>query len=230
MSIDDSNSIKMNRTLLRLYSTTGIVTGTSTRSETEVSGGGGGTITKGDGNVSFEIKSNTTRYQEIFLLDEENNEHVFNLMDFLVPCRKGNLLTIVGGVEPGEDQGSYISAYNHDTQIMSYDDEILERYFRPKLLSLILYPTSIIITTVIALLIVYSGVTGLEPPSIIGAVFMLIGFIAGIRGGWGIAKMILGKITNKKLETFKINTEWKSLIEGFKQISKENYKVVEAKT
>ncbi|MFV2058969.1 MAG: hypothetical protein ACC707_21120 [Thiohalomonadales bacterium] len=241
MVSEDYKSIRLNNTLLNLHATTGIVAETNTRSETEVSGSGGGGIpnthpgSSSSSPVHFEIKSVTTRYQEFFLIDEDGREHSFNLVDFDITCRKGNLLTVLG-IKPKKDRGPYIAVYNHDTQIMSYDDEILEQYFRSRLLSLILYPTSIIITTVIALLIIAAGdgaaVIALvsEPPSGTGAFFMLIVFIVCIRVGFWIAKIILGKITNKKLKQFKIGADWKSIIEGFKHISKESYKVAETKT
>jgi len=229
MISDNSSSIKINKTKLRLYSTTGIVADTSTRSETEVSGSGGGGIpnthpgSSQSSPVHFEIESNTTRYQDIFLVDQEKCEHAFNLVDFLVPCRKGNLLTMVWGIKPKKEQGPYFAAINHDTKEISYDDEILDEYCRPRLLALVIYPVVTIIITAIILLLVSYGISAMKPPSIIAGVFMLIGFLVGVINGWRLAALILQKMSHKKIDEFKSSADWRSTIDGLVDVNKENF-------
>ncbi len=226
MISDNSNKIKICNTLLQLYSTTGIVASTNTRSETEITGSGG----SGQSSpVHFKIESSTTRYQELFLIDEDNKEHAFNFVDFMVLCRKENLLTIVWGIKRGKNLGPYFAAYNHDTQKISYDNDILGQYCRPRLLPLILYPTLIILGISLGVYIaslIAGGTTGMVAV-IIPAVFTLIGVLVGIKAGWSLSKIILDRVTNKKITKFIMSDNWQSVINDFKHISKEKYKVSE---
>jgi len=235
MISDNLNNIKIYNTLIQLYSTTGIVASTNTRSETEVTGSGGGGVPNvhpGSGQsspVHFKIESNTTRYQELFLIDEENKEHAFNFVDFMVPCRKGNLLTVIWGIKRGKDLGPYFAAYNHDTQEISYDNDILGQYCRPRFLPLILYPTLIILGISLCVYIanlITGGITG-AVAVIIPAVFVLLGVFVGIKAGWRLSKIILDRATNKKITEFIMSDNWQSVINDFKQILKEKHKVSE---
>lgn len=83
-----------------LYEVTGTVQGETTRAETSVSGtvgGGGGAALQGSGYtapVSGQISSVTTRYQTIFLKDDDDEREIaINLVDLAVPCREGHKLT-----------------------------------------------------------------------------------------------------------------------------------------
>ena len=122
---------------------TGTVDSTDTRSETEVSGsfGGGGGMTVGGtgGNmpVSGQVQSKTTRYQNIYLTDEDGKEHAIELVDFLVPCKQGHKLSLYLLFTGGSDWGSYFRAYNHNTgQHYEYTKAARDELF-PKRLFLI---------------------------------------------------------------------------------------------
>jgi hypothetical protein len=89
------------RTLLRkfvIHELTGAVQSETTRSETEVTGHiyGGGTASTYGGTmpVQGKIESKTTRYQTIYLQDEEGSEHAAELVNLVVPCREGHRLTL----------------------------------------------------------------------------------------------------------------------------------------
>lgn len=81
-----------------VYKISGTVGSENTRSETAVSGkiyGGGTNSTYGTtAPVQGEIKSTTTRYQTIFLKEDDGSEHVLELRDLVVPCREGHKLTL----------------------------------------------------------------------------------------------------------------------------------------
>jgi len=81
-----------------VYKLSGTVQSENTRSETEVSGkiyGGGTNSTYGTtAPVHGEIKSETIRYQNIFLKEDDGTEHALELKDLVVPCREGHKLTL----------------------------------------------------------------------------------------------------------------------------------------
>ncbi|MEX0707351.1 MAG: hypothetical protein WD078_05260 [Woeseia sp.] len=93
-----------------------------TRAETEVSGrisGGGGTTYGGTGfaaPVRGSIQSKTTRYQTIFLTDDDGVEHNIQLVNFLVPCKQGQKLTLLMVGPAADDHGHCFRAYNHNTR------------------------------------------------------------------------------------------------------------------
>ncbi|WP_260292783.1 hypothetical protein [Sedimenticola hydrogenitrophicus] len=81
-----------------VYRLSGTVQSENTRSETEVSGkiyGGGTNSTYGTvAPVQGEIKSETIRYQTIFLKEDDGTEHALELVDLVVPCREGHKVTL----------------------------------------------------------------------------------------------------------------------------------------
>ena len=81
-----------------VYRISGTVLSENTRSETEVSGkiyGGGTNSTYGTtAPVQGEIKSETTRFQTIYLKEDNGPEHAIELVDLVVPCREGHKLTL----------------------------------------------------------------------------------------------------------------------------------------
>lgn len=81
-----------------VYKLSGTVQSENTRSETEVSGkiyGGGTNSTYGTtAPVQGEVKSETIRYQTIFLKEDDGTEHALELKDLVVPCREGHKLTL----------------------------------------------------------------------------------------------------------------------------------------
>ena len=101
---------------------TGVVESSETRAETEVKGnisGGGGYSSGGYGSsnpVSGSIESKTTRFQNIFLKDEDGDDHVIELVDFLIPCKEGQKLSLFIVKSGGSLRGPYFRAYNHNTR------------------------------------------------------------------------------------------------------------------
>lgn len=81
-----------------VYKLSGTVQSENTRSETEVTGkiyGGGTNSTYGTtAPVQGEIKSETIRYQTIFLKEDDGTEHALELQDLVVPCREGHKLVL----------------------------------------------------------------------------------------------------------------------------------------
>jgi hypothetical protein len=171
---------------------TGVVESTETRAETEVSGnisGGGGYSSGGYGSsnpVSGSIESKTTRFQNIFLKDEDGDDHVIELVDFLVPCKAGQMLSLFI-VKSGHNlRGPYFRAYNHNTR---------EHYENPKAVSSEMFP--------IRKLVMATG--GLAALFFLGGLFgngggfgngLLSALIAAVVGGiiFGIAGKIVGTI------------------------------------
>lgn len=99
-----------------IFARTGTVDSADVRAETEVSGNisGGGGAYGYSAPVSGSVKSKTTRYQNIYLTDEDGVEHNIELVNFLVPCKQGHKLTMLG-ITAGND-GAYFRAYNHNTR------------------------------------------------------------------------------------------------------------------
>lgn len=234
MNQRDIENIKINGKRLQLFSTTGVVADTNTRSETEVRGSGGGgqpNVHPGSSQSSpihINIESNTTRYQDVFLVDEDNKEHVFNLVDFLVSCRKGNLLSMLWGIKPGKKQGPYLAAYNHNTQDISYNDIALEYFCRPRMLSLIVYPVMILICVILCLIVAGMIPVGDNVAVVIEPFLYLLGALIGIKAGWHISGAIMNSITQSKVNKFKNSKDWLSVIEYFQGISKDKYESVQA--
>jgi hypothetical protein len=126
-----------------IRSVTGKVLDTTTRAETEVHGGGGGgggfsyNGTGGSSAAPIRITSTTTRFTKIFLLDRDQNEHALQLINFDVHCRAGNGLTLVWVIQPGQDNGDFIAAYNHNTREMEFNLAKLAALNTPKWLSIL---------------------------------------------------------------------------------------------
>ncbi len=102
----------------KIHARTGTVDSTDTRSETEVTGNvsGGGGVGGYSSPVSGRVQSKTTRYQNIFLTDDDGVEHNIELVNFLVPCKEGHKLTMLLLTAGSSDSGSYFRAYNHNTR------------------------------------------------------------------------------------------------------------------
>lgn len=117
---------------------TGTIEGSETRAETEVTGnvsGGGGYSSGGTGftaPVSGSVQSKTTRYQNIYLKDEDGDDHTIDLVDFLVPCKEGHKVTFFIAKSAGRAVGPYFYAYNHNTR---------EHYAHDRALRSELFPT-----------------------------------------------------------------------------------------
>lgn len=172
-----------------IYDRTGIVTHTETRSETEVEGsisGGGGYSASGTGYqspVSGRITSKTTRFQNIFLTDDQEKEHTIELQNFLIPCKQDHKLTMFLLTSGGSDTGSYFSAYNHNTR---------ESYDHPKAIRSEMFPTkSFTILLVISFVLLFITMIG-EPDSSFFGTLLLSALGTGLIGipGWLIGAVI----------------------------------------
>jgi|GEM_PF-3581457 len=92
----------------------GVVRGSETRSETEVTG----SISGGADNypVSGSVDSHTSRFQNLFLSDKGGVEHILELEDLLVPCREGHRITAFRVEVTNRKDKPYFMAYNHNTR------------------------------------------------------------------------------------------------------------------
>ncbi len=159
---------------------TGTVNGTETRSETEVTGsisGGGGYASGGTGYtapVSGSVQSKTTRYQTMFLTDEEGREHTVELVDFLVPCKEGHKLSLFLLMTGGANVGSYFRAYNHNTG---------QHYEHTKAVRSEMFPWKIFtaLTALLAVWIFFIGIS--EDGNGFGEVLFITVIVTAIGGG-----------------------------------------------
>lgn len=115
-----------------LHSITGKVLETGKNLETKVHGGGGGGATYGGygGTAPVSIRSTTIVHDQIFLTDEQGNEHSFQLQGFNVACREANLLSVVWAIKKGARQGPYIAVINKTTNCNFFEDKTLQSMFR----------------------------------------------------------------------------------------------------
>ena len=130
MPVQQSYSGKKLMYKFTVFKLSGTVLSENTRSETEVSGkvyGGGTNSTYGTtAPVQGKIESKTTRYQSIFLKDDDGAEHAVELVDLVVPCREGHRLTLW---RLGDDL--WFKAQN-ETTAQSYTYEKLSKLMYPK--------------------------------------------------------------------------------------------------
>lgn len=141
MNANEAKSLVINHKKLNLYLTTGMVADTHTRSETHVYGGGGsgsGYTYQGTGwsaSSPVVINSSVTRHQELFLVDKGGKEHVFNMVDDLVTCRVGQVVTIMWVIKPGKEKGPLIASYNHNLGKLAFYDGNIKNFCYPSSLS-----------------------------------------------------------------------------------------------
>lgn len=156
-----------------IYAHTGVVKHTDTRSETSVEGSyTGGTTTNLGGGVSVSqpghgyVSSKTTNFQNIYLTDDEGNDHTVHLTDFLVACASGHKLTMYLMAKPGKDSGTYFKAVNVNTR---------ERYDHGKGARSELFPwRSFLIVLGVFLLWSVFQMTVNEDESLGGAIFLAL--------------------------------------------------------
>lgn len=107
-----------------LYEVTGAVEGETTRAETEVRG----EIPSNSGPFAGRIESKTTRYQTIYLKDDDGGKYAVELVDFVIPCREGHKLTVRGA-----DKRLWFDVTNHSTGQAFEDGAGLAKYAFPNL-------------------------------------------------------------------------------------------------
>lgn len=89
-----------------LFEVKGEVESETTRAETEVHG----EIPSNSGPFAGRIETKTTRYQTIYLKDDEGGQYAVKLVDFVIPCREGHKLTVRGA-----DKRLWFDVKNHST-------------------------------------------------------------------------------------------------------------------
>lgn len=108
-----------------LFEVTGEVESESTRAETEVRG----EIPSNQGPFAGRIESKTTRYQTIYLKDDDGGQYAVELVDFVIPCRAGHKLTV-----RGEDKRMWFDVTNHSTGQSFENGSGLAKYAFPDLI------------------------------------------------------------------------------------------------
>lgn len=133
-------TLTLNNKNYELQSTTGKVLSSGKNMETKVSGGGGGGYTnRGSGYTApVSITSKTTVHDQFFLEDANGKEHAFQLSDFNLACRDGNILTVVAAINIKKDNGPYISVINHSTDKVYFDPIALKQICEPNRLIYVL--------------------------------------------------------------------------------------------
>ena len=107
-----------------LYEVSGEVESETTRTETEVHG----EIPSNQGPFAGRIETKTTRYQTIFLKDEDGGSHAVRLVDFVIPCREGHKLTVRGA-----DKRLWFDVLNQSTGETFENGSGLAKYAFPDL-------------------------------------------------------------------------------------------------
>src|SRR5690606_4713486 len=109
-----------------LILTTGKVLNANKNMETKVSGsGGGGGSFRGTGYTrAVKIKSETTVHDQFFLEDKDGMEHSYQLANFNIACREGNMLTVLS---VNSRDGRPIGVVNHSTNKAYYNSQNLRK-------------------------------------------------------------------------------------------------------
>lgn len=105
----------------------GTVLSESNRSETYVSGSG--TTNPNISSASHStISSTTTRYQTIYLKEDNGTEHAIRLVDCIVDCREGHKLTLLGI----KDTHLWFKITNHTLNLVWTPKKELKEHTFPK--------------------------------------------------------------------------------------------------
>lgn len=174
---------------LEVYAFTGTVVDQQSRSETHISGGGGGGyVAGGTGySASAPVSSTTTRYQNLFLIDEKGNEELFEFTNFTITCRPGQRISLVGASREG-DPDNIVLGYNHDVNMIYYHQNGIEKLCFPSWRNSIIF---------FAITFLFLSLFGLVYAIIISPIILLI-YVFGHKA--------------KKYEKFKKTKEIESVI------------------
>jgi hypothetical protein len=114
------------RHTVHFYATTGTVLECTKRSETHVSGSGGGGVTyNGYGSNSNVRISSTTSVHDDLHLKTAVGEQAFQLVNFNLAVRKDNRVTVLHAVRDGKKTGPYVAVVNHSNgQVFSKLDAL----------------------------------------------------------------------------------------------------------
>lgn len=112
-----SQRIKLGRHHVTVHHFTGKVAEATKGRETIIQGSGGGGFTyQGTGGTAqMQISGRTVTHDHLFLVDQEGTERAFQLQDFDIACRTGNIVTVMWGIVDGDQKGPYFAAINHST-------------------------------------------------------------------------------------------------------------------
>lgn len=124
--------MRFNGKELEVYAFTGTVVDQQSRSETHVSGGGGGGyVAGGTGySASAPVSSTTIRHQNLFLVDEEGKEELFEFTNFTITCRPGQRISLVGASKEGAPDNTVLG-YNHDVNMIYYRESGIDKLCFP---------------------------------------------------------------------------------------------------
>jgi len=181
-----------------LHSFTGRLLETTTRTTQEISGhgGGGGMVVHGPSggysNVNLDpvdIETTTKTFKELFLVDERGKERDFELVDFNVRCRAGQVLSVVWAIRKGKDAGHYITVYNHNTEKFSFDDAFFHARLKPRIYPLVFALAGMAVLMVVPL-----------PGEILEFLRYLIVPLIGGLGGGAIGSVFADKTGRRRVE------------------------------
>ena len=186
----------------QIHARTGIVNATDSRSETEVTGrvSGGGGAYGYSAPVSGSVQSKTTRFQNIYLTDEDGVEHNIDLVNFTVPCTQGHKLTMLAVTAGSSDSGSYFRAYNHNTrEHCNHPRGVISEMFPWKIAALVI--------GVIGLMILYQAFTndanGFGEALFVSAILIALVGVAVSIVGWVLAYIrSIGVRSNSSLKRY----------------------------
>ncbi len=130
-------TMTINKKQYKLAFISGRVASISKRSETHVSGSGGGgrghTIhgTGGSSTSPITISSTTTVHDDLFLIEKDGKEHSFHLRNFDLACMEGNTVTIAFAIMEDKDSSPPIAAYNNSTRRAFYNNRVINEMHTP---------------------------------------------------------------------------------------------------
>lgn len=181
-----------------LYKVTGVVQSEATRAETEVSGsvgGGAGITIQGSGGsvpVSGTVSSTTTRYQTIYLKDDDGGERALRLVDFVIPCREGHKLTA-----RGVDKSVWFDIDNNSTGEGWENKRELRKYVSPDWLFRWAGPAAIFVLVLIIVSLIPGVEAGVRIPMTI--FYGLIGAIFGRVFLFRVAASVISRLRASKI-------------------------------
>ncbi|GAA5017446.1 hypothetical protein GCM10023206_30200 [Acinetobacter puyangensis] len=119
-----NNVIQVRGKNYNIYEFTGKVAHSNKQLETVVSGGGGGGATyQGTGGAApVRISSTTYTHDDIFLVNDQGQEHVLRLVDWDIATREGHIIQAIWLIKEGKDEGSYVAINNLSTNTLLWGD------------------------------------------------------------------------------------------------------------
>ena len=117
-------TITSNTKTYNIYHTFGKVANTNKNMETRVHGSGGAN------NTNVRISSTTIVHDHLFVIDNDGQEHSFQLQGFDLACREGNEIAVAWGIKNGSNKGPYFMVHNFTTKQTVYKNPILHMMLR----------------------------------------------------------------------------------------------------